>query len=239
MVCSHVLVAVALLVAGGVAAGCGGDGGQRAPTPASRPAPQPTVDEFVSLPAAILRRCAALASGRDVAVLCPTRLPKARWKVAHQTLRGGRLEYLIDLETNRTGSGDPFHVLAGGRHGRFLLNTTNGKWPTNTGLTRDLGLVGAKPLKPGQRHEQQQPVRLKLVRRSTVGEYLALLLEVADYPDGGVHGGHLAVVWNQQRDGYVLSMHFAEQSTRTRPQQEAVLHQTATAMSRLNTNDAG
>lgn len=230
---------MAVVVAGGVAAGCGGDGGQGAATPASRPAPQATVDEFVSLPAAIARRCAALAPRRDVALLCPTRLPKARWKVAHQTLRAGRLEYLIDLETNRTGSGDPFHMLAGGRHGRFSLNTTNGKWPTNTHLTRDLGLVGAKPLKPGQRREQQQRVRLKLVRRSIVGEHPALLLEVADYPEGGVHGGHLAVVWNQGRDGYLLSMHFAEHSTRTRAQHDAVLHQTTTAMSRFNINDAG
>jgi hypothetical protein len=89
---------------------------------------------------------------RDIPVLCPTQLTPGRSFVRHQTLRSGRREYLCDLETKPPGSGEAFHVLAGGRSGRFSLRTTtSGEWPRDTRLPRDLGLIGAKPLKPGQR----------------------------------------------------------------------------------------
>lgn len=90
-------------------------------------------------------------------------------------------------------------------------------------VARDLGLVGSRPLAPGQSHGQEEPARLTLVRRTKAAAHAALLLSVGGYPDGGVHGGHLAVVWNQGVDGYALSMHFADRSTRERRRQEAIL----------------
>lgn len=194
--------------------------------------------QLVALSDRAVRRCAALAPQRAIPVLCPTRLPTARWYVRYQTLRGGRLEYLTNFDTKPVGSGDPFHVLAGGRRGRFTLKSIAGRWPVDTNLPRDLGLVGAKPLKPGQRWDKQRPVRPKLRRHVKVTRHPALLLKVADYPDGGVHGGHLAVVWNQGRDGYVLSLHYGERSQRPRAEQEAVLLGAATAMSRFSTDSA-
>lgn len=233
-------VVVALVAAGGLAVGCGGDGGQADATTPRRPATPAAVDHLVSLPAATVRRCLALASRRDIPVLCPTRLPKARWYVAHQTLRGGRNEYLTDLETKPgAAAGDPSHVLAGGRRGRFSLETTDGKWPADTDLPRDLGLLGAKPLKPGQRHDEERRVRLRLVGRSSLGKHPALLLKVTDYPDGGVHGGHLAIIWNQGDHGYALSLHFDERSKRKRDDQAALILQVAVAMSRFTVDDAG
>lgn len=232
-------VVVALVAAGGLAVGCGGHGGQGDATTSRRPATLTAVDHLVSLPAATVRRCVALAPRRDIPVLCPTRLPKARWYVAHQTLRGGRNQYLTDLETKPGGAGDPSHVLAGGRRGRFSLETTNAKWPVDTRLPRDLGLVGAKPLKPGQRHDEQRRVRLKLVGRSSLGKHPALLLKVTDYPDGGVHSGHLAIIWNEGNHGYTLSLHFAEPSKHDGDDQEALIVQIAAAMSRFTVDDAG
>ncbi len=144
---------------------------------------------------------------------------------------------MTNLDTKPANSGDPFHVLAGGRRGRFSLKTITGSWPRDGDLPRGLGLVGAKPLKSGQRHDERRPVRLKLLRSVKVAGHRALLLQVADYPDGGVHGGHLAVVWNQGRDGYVLSLHFAERSPREQAEQDAVLLGAATAMSQFSADD--
>jgi hypothetical protein len=191
----------------------------------------------VPLPRAELRRCAALAPRRAVRVLCPTALPTADWFVRYQTLRGGRSEYLTSLETRPAGSGTAFHALAGGRRKRFSLATRAGAWPMNIGLARDLGLVGAKPLNPGQPPGHEHRVRPKLLRRTTVRRNPALLLAVARYPDGGVHGGHLAVVWNQGDDGYTLSLHFTARGARHRAQQQSVLVRAAAAMSRFPAGD--
>lgn len=210
-------------------AGCG-DGPEQARRAAE--------SELVQLPASVVQRCAELAPRRAIGVLCPPRLPRARWYVRHQSLRGGRLEYLINLDT-KPSLGDPFHVLAGGRRRRFSLKTDGDRWPVDAGLGRDLGLVGALPLKPGERGDaEQRPVRLTLLRRAKVSGHPALLLEVADYPTGGVHGGHLAAVWNQGRDGYALSLHFSDRSLRTRSDQEALLLSAAAAMSRSGAADA-
>lgn len=197
-------------------------------------ADEPGADSrLVAMPDSAVRRCAELAPRRAIPVLCPTRLPAARWYVRYQTLRSGRLEYLTNLDTKPSLSGDPFHVLAGGRRGRFSLRTVAGRWPVDADLDRDLGLVGALPLKPGQRHDAQQPVRPALLRRVTVNRHPALLLQVEEYPRGGIHGGHLSVVWNQRRAGYTLSLHFADRSPRPRAEQEAVLIAAAAAMSRF------
>lgn len=74
----------------------------------------------------------------------------------YQTLATGREHYLTNFETRPHGSGDPFHVLAGGRRGRFSLDVDAGKWPAERDTPRDLSLVGARPLKPRQGWEDQQ-----------------------------------------------------------------------------------
>jgi hypothetical protein len=181
-----------------------------------------------------MQRCAALAPRRDIAVLCPTRLTPGGWFVRYQTLRSGRREYLCNLDTKPPGSGEAFHALAGGRSRPFPLGVTaSGQWPRDTRLPRDLGLIGARPLEPGQRSAREVPVRLALLRRTTVATHPALLLRVADYPDGGVHGGHLAVVWNQRDAGYALSLHFAERSPHSESARESIALQAAAEMSRF------
>jgi hypothetical protein len=138
----------------------------------------------------------------------------------------------VNLETSPFGSGEAFHALAGGRRGRFSLRTSRGAWPVGASTSRDFGLVGARALPPGQRHDEQEPVRSELVRRVQVEGQRALLLRVAGYPDGGVHGGHLAVVWNQGADGYALSIHPGERSRLGLEQHAIALLRAAAAMSR-------
>ena len=157
----------------------------------------------------------------------------------YQTLATGRQHYLTNFDTRPHGSGDPFHVLAGGRRGRFSLDVKAGKWPAEQDTPRDLSLIGATALKPGQGWEDQQRVPLTLLRRATVGGQPALLLRASQYPTGGVHGGHLAVVWNQGGNGYALSMHFQDDSPRSETERQAALLEAATAMSGFDAGDRG
>jgi hypothetical protein len=229
---------VVILIAGGAVLGCGGNGdsGAGVERPVRTAAPPAPAEQLPRVPRSVVGRCAAEAPRRDIPVLCPTRLPNARGFARYQTLAHSRSEYLTDLQ----GSGDPFHVLAGGRRGRFsLTTTTDGRWPVEVPAPsatccatapRDLGLIGARP---GERSDTWESVRLKLLRRTAVAQQHALLLTAADYPDGGIHGGHLVVVWNQGDAGYALSMHFAARSERTRGEQLAVLAQAATVMSQF------
>lgn len=47
-----------------------------------------------------------------------------------------------------------------------------------------------------------------VVARVAVNGRPALVLRVGPYPDGGIHGGHYAIVWNGVGAGYVLSFHY-------------------------------
>ena len=118
----------------------------------------------------------------------------------------GPCAYLADYETRPAGSGEAFHVLAGGRCAAFSLKTSGGRWPAalpaqRPGVAADdmLGLIGSKPLRPGQPgtapHERIRP---RVVRGAWVAGHRALLLAVAGYEQGGgVHGGHTAAVWSE------------------------------------------
>jgi hypothetical protein len=140
-----------------------------------------------------------------VPVLCPPSLPGGGWTVEHRTLRQGRCEYLIDLiRAARTG---PYHALIGGRCGAFPLRVVDGEWPAAARLPRDLGLVGSLPLEPGQR--VAPPVRLRVLRRVEVDGEPGLLVRAREFPAGGVHGGHVGVVWNRGGSGYTLTIHRA------------------------------
>jgi hypothetical protein len=223
---------VALIVAGW-AAGCGSDAGSRSAAPRA-------AESLVALSRAAVERCSALAPRRAIPVLCPTRLTPGRWRVRYQTLRSGRREYLCNLETTPAGSGAAFHVLAGGRSRPFSLSSTaSGGWPRDPRLPRDLGLIGSESRKRGQRSLRERRIRPRLIRRTTVSTHSALLLRVADYPDGGVHGGHLAVVWNQGEAGYALSIHFSERDRHSPSEREAVLLEVAGSMSRFTAAGSG
>lgn len=183
-------------------------------------------------PTAIATACRELASSRDLAVLCPTGLPHGRWRVNHRTLREGRCAYLLDLTTRPFGRNIPFHAFAGGRCGPWPL-TTRRSWPARGTLPDDLGLVGARPLEPGQPSTATaRAVRAHVLRRVAVDGHHGLLLREAAYPNGGVHGGHLAVIWNQGGNGYVLSLHFTETPRPSPGNEQQMVIDTAVTMSR-------
>lgn len=216
-------------------AGCGGsDTSKQTATTSTGPQRSATVT-LQPTPTTITTACRRLAASRMLPVLCPTRLPEGRWFVNHRTLRNGRCAYLLDLNTHPFGQNIPFHALAGGRCGLWPLTTRSGRWPARGALTNDLGLIGAKPLRPGQPSTTTPtPVPPRVLRRVDVNGHHGLLLQEAVYPNGGVHGGHLAVIWNQDGNGYVLSLHFTESPRAPTSSWQQIVIDTADTMSRAS-----
>lgn len=192
-----------------------------------------------SAPPAIAAACRTLARSRTLRVLCPTQLPSGRWIVTHRTLQTGRCAYLLDLNTRPLGQSIPFHALAGGRCNPWPLMTRSGRWPADPTLVDDLGLIGAKPLRPGQPSTATPTtVPPRVLRRVDIDGHDGLLLQVAAYPDGGVHGGHLAAIWNQSANGYALSLHFTERPGVASVRWQQTLIDAAEAMSRSSAQTA-
>lgn len=175
------------------------------------------------------RLCADAASDTARVVRCTSWLPRGEWD--GRALRSARCEYLLDLNRRSAGRGGAYHALMGGRCGKFSLRTRRGRWPAKPRRVRDLGLIGSKPQAPGERETYFAPVRLRVLRRASVGGRPALLLVAGPYPAGGIHGGHIAAVWNQHRAGYALTLHFAHEGT-TSDRRESVVLRAARSMSR-------
>jgi hypothetical protein len=76
-------------------------------------------------------------------------------------------------------------------------------------------------------------VRLDVVGRSHVGRSRALVLRAADFPDGGIHGGHLGVIWNEAGSGYTLTIHFSPKAHLAPALQQKLLLESAAAMGRF------
>lgn len=205
-------------------AGCGGD---EAPTSS---AANRAKQALYPTPQRVLHHCRALAAPRQVAVLCPRQLPPGRWIVAHQSMEPGRCAYLLDLDTNPRTS--PFHTLVGGRCDEWTLRIRPGRWPVKVPMADGLSLVGQTALKPGQTWRDQQYVRPRVVRRVRVAGHPGLLLAIAPYPDGGLHGGHLVAIWNQNDSGYALSVHHESNDGTMASDREATILRLADGMSR-------
>lgn len=232
----HRQLPVLCAVSAALVVGCGGsDTSIQAtvarPAPPAEPRPQTARVDVRAVAPRLVDQCRALGELRTVPVLCPQQLPQGRWTIAHRTLRPGPCEYLLDWNTRPFGSGSAFHLLAGGRCRPFDLRTVGDRWPVSTSRLGALGLIGAKPLRPGQDPSSQERVRLRLLRRVRVASHSALLLRVASYPHGGVHAGHLATVWNQRGAGYVLTLHFATDSDLSAAAQEDAVIAAAASMS--------
>lgn len=58
----------------------------------------------------------------------------------------------------------------------------------------------------GGSYVAQRPARV--LRRATVNGHEALVLIAPAYPEGGLMGGHVIVLWNQLQHGYMLSLLF-------------------------------
>lgn len=180
----------------------------------SQPQRAEPVAESSPLNEELRRACAGLAETERMPVLCPTWLPATdrgptRYKgfsVSQRDFERGECQYLIQMSYDGPEAGPtvPFHILFGGRCERFPLKTAQGHWPDGGSRVRYLRLL-TRVAEPGSPAEIVRP---RVVTRVTVRRRAALVLQVAPYPRGGIHGGHYAIVWNRRDAGYVLSLHY-------------------------------
>jgi hypothetical protein len=148
-------------------------------------------------PAIVQRFCAH--AGGQMTVLCPTRWPhrlRSRVEDGRDLTRPGFAGYLGTFNDPAFHTADLGHIILGGERRPFSLSGRRGaRWPRRGQAKPDpgSGFVG----------------RIHVVRRSTVGSDPALVVRTMPYPAGGIHGGHVVVLWNHGGHGYFVSLHFA------------------------------
>jgi hypothetical protein len=162
--------------------GCGGDD---EPTRKSGSGPR-----LPAAPRAIADACAEAAASAAFPVLCPRRWPSPGGRGTARPGPKARLfekaagVYLVDVENGfRRRGGYVFHVLVGGQSrafGRRLARADS-----------DLRLV----------------LPARTIRSARVHGTRATVLEEPRYPAGGLHGGHVVVLWNEGGHGYLASVH--------------------------------
>ncbi len=67
---------------------------------------------------------------------------------------------------------------------------------------------------PGHTEADRRRVGLRVLRATRVRSAPALVLRNPPYPVGGIHGGHVTVIWNAGGAGYAVSGHPAMSSRR-------------------------
>src|SRR4051794_29398860 len=179
---------VAIALATFVLASCGGDEQAKAPA-----------DGLVAAAPAVAKACAAAASRSSFPVRCPPRLPSGEPKVKSFSRPPG--VYLLDVSNGfRRRGPHVFHLDVGGQSRPFRL--------PQGGVDRDLRIstrLRTISIRGGGRFVQERPSRL--LGWATVGGERAAILRAAPYPQGGLHGGHVLVLWNEGDHGYVVSVH--------------------------------
>ena len=168
-------------------AGCGEEPRPAPPRPADAP------PDVAAATPAVGRACARIDDLR-VAVRCPRVLPRGRFELP-RSYGVAPCSYLLNLEPRGGALREAplFHVLFGGRCGRWSLVVRGGRWP-----------AAAPPADARRRGlDLRLGAGLRVVRRTPS----LLVLANPPYPEGGIHGGHLTVVWNAGGDGYAVSAH--------------------------------
>lgn len=168
------------------------------------------------------RACHSVRQASAIPVLCPRRLPGGRPARRFYDSQGRDLEpsddsYLLEIAgRSEKARGASEHIVFGGR-GEPLPTRGGGEtWPQDLSPGDDyLRLVGSSALRPGE-HELE-PVKPRVLGYFTVRGKRAMALLVAPYPDGGIHGGHYAAVWNASGHGYVVSLHYPRGDTGQAP----------------------
>ncbi len=191
-----VLAAVVILV------GCG---------PGQRDRPEPPAASTRAAGTDFLQRCAREAASATVAVLCPTRLPIGGFEKP-RNYGDAPCSYLLNLEPRgfRKRAGTVFHLLFGATCRPWNLQTRGGRWSARLTAARageDLRLIEDASLLAGQSEADRKRVALRVLRHARVGAARALVLRNPPYPTGGIHGGHISVVWNANGAGYVVTGH--------------------------------
>jgi hypothetical protein len=162
----------------------------------------------ITLPASIRTACHDVAAGARVRVLCPPAggHPAPLVRLVHDDLDADPCIYLTNLEALGSDPGDarPYRIMLGGTCTPFRLVARNGRWAADPPTT--LRIVGSPPVVPGSAPRITRP---HVIRRLRVRGHPGLLMRSDPFPEGGLHGGHYELVWNERGAGYAVSAHWA------------------------------
>lgn len=154
-------------------------------------------------PTAITNACAQAAAHAAFAVQCPARWPSYRGRGGPKARLFEKASdvYLVDVGNgfSRRG-GHVFHLLLGGQRHSF------GRWPAS--VDPDLRITTRKvtiPQRGGGTSVSQLPARR--IATARVRGAQAVVMRAPPYPAGGLHGGHVVVLWSQDGHGYLVSVH--------------------------------
>jgi hypothetical protein len=159
---------------------------------------------LVPAPAVVAAACRQGSITVGLPVLCPTRWPATRAAGPPQLFwfeRSTRVYLLNAFNGPNDETPHVFHLLIGGQSrpfGRAWQTTID---PGLRVTTRTVRI----PKRGGGTFVQQRPARL--IGTTTVHGARAILLREPPYPQGGLQGGHVLVLWNQGSHGYLISVH--------------------------------
>jgi hypothetical protein len=147
-------------------------------------------------PAAVRHECAQRTDYSVYRTSCPTRWPVRRGSATKldAALVRGQSQWWASFDDPAFGPPDGVHMIIGGQKAPFSLAGNVGEtWP-RPGEPRPLPLLHLPTL--------------RIVQRATAGERQALVLVAPPYPDGGVNGDHVLVLFNVEAHGAFVSLHF-------------------------------
>jgi hypothetical protein len=170
-------------------------------------------------PTAVLHVCAERAHMQTFPVACPTRYPQAKRSHIAATgavLRGPSFYWASFNDAAGFPDGDQGHLILGGQRLPFSLTGTPGQtWPRpgQPRPVRQLPLprLLTTPMQNGKTYIAQLPARV--ITHDALNGTPALVLTAPAYPEGGLSGGHLIILWNTRGHGYFISIHFAVSPT--------------------------
>ena len=154
-------------------------------------------------PDVVKTACKRARASVDFTILCPTHWPRTR-SPSSPSLRWmtkTKRVYLLNAFNGlRDRSPHVFHLLIGGQQRDFGKRWT----AIDPGLRVTTGLV-TTPIRGGGRFVQQRPARR--IGTTTVAGHAAVVLQEPAYPQGGLQGGHIIILWNAAGHGYLVSVH--------------------------------
>jgi hypothetical protein len=147
-------------------------------------------------------------------VACPTEWPAARRprKVGLRLFGGYGASgeddaYLLEAQTGFGSRSPVFHVLFGGQLKPFPPGFEGGGKQLRVTTRRVVSPYYASPR--GGRvlgtSVVERPARR--VGKTRVHGQPAAIMKAPPYPEGGIHGGHSIVMWNENGHGYLVSTH--------------------------------
>jgi hypothetical protein len=182
-------VALALL------AGCGNESER-----AAHGSPLPPAPDGVAV------GCREAAVGATFPVACPTEWPATgRPSKVGLRLFGSDTGYLLEAQTGFGSHSPVFHVLLGGQDQPFPPGFEGGGKQLRVTTRRVTTPIHKGGEATGRLFVVERPTRR--VGTTRIHRQPAAILRAPPYPQGGIHGGHSIVMWNENGHGYLVSAH--------------------------------